>query len=189
MKVKVANSSSRKTREKIKKAFALLTKEKHSLNKITVTDLVKKADITRGAFYTHYENIYEVAKELQEDTLEVLVKDINQLRTLEYVPLYFDTIFAYLKEHEEIYTMIFSSNDPLLFTNTMSKFMSQHLCEILSNHRNISQLPLKVTLFVDGGFSLVVKHFKGEIPYSLDEIKEMMKDMFTVLFLQDLSTN
>ena len=42
MKVKVVNSSSRKTREKIKKAFAQLMKEKQDLNKITVTSLVLK---------------------------------------------------------------------------------------------------------------------------------------------------
>ena len=131
MKVKVANSSSRKTREKIQKAFAILMKEKQSLNKITVTDLVKKADITRGSFYTHYDNIYEVAKELQDETLQILVKDINQLRKIEYVPLYFDTIFQYLRENEEIYSMILSSSEPLLFTDTMSKFMCEHLKDIL----------------------------------------------------------
>ena len=76
MKVKGVNSSSLKTKEKIRHAFAELLSEKKSLNKLTVTDLVTKADITRSAFYTHYDNLYEIAKELQEESLAIFVENM-----------------------------------------------------------------------------------------------------------------
>ena len=60
MKVQGLNSSSKKTRNLIKKTFAELINEKKELNKITVTELVKRAEITRSTFYTHYDDIYEV---------------------------------------------------------------------------------------------------------------------------------
>ena len=63
MKVQCLNSSSIKTRNLIKKTFAELINEKKQLNKITVTELVKRAQLTRSTFYTHYDNIYEVAKD------------------------------------------------------------------------------------------------------------------------------
>lgn len=48
----------KKTRNLIKKKFAELMNEKKELNKITVTELVKRAGITRSTFYTHYDDIY-----------------------------------------------------------------------------------------------------------------------------------
>ena len=106
VKVKVANSSSKKTREKIKKAFALLIKQKGELNKVTVTDLVKTADITRGSFYTHYDNIYDVAKDILDETLNILINNINELQTLENIDKYFSEIINYFKTNSEIYLLI-----------------------------------------------------------------------------------
>ena len=65
MKIQGLNSSSKKTRKLIKKAFAELIHEKKELSKITVTELVKRADITRSTFYTHYDDIYDVANDYQ----------------------------------------------------------------------------------------------------------------------------
>ena len=51
MKVKNLNHSSEKTRKLRRNIFAELIKEKQELNKITVSELVKRADINRGTFY------------------------------------------------------------------------------------------------------------------------------------------
>ena len=177
MKVKVINSSSRKTREKIKKAFAFLIKEKKSLNKITVTDLVREADITRSAFYTHYDNIYDVAKEIQDETLDVF----ETFQSLENINSYFDEIFTYLKKHEDIYSMIFSCDEPLQFTSRLNKMINQWLYKVLSNKKQ-KKLELNIAFFIDGCMSLVIKHFRNEIDCSLDEINSYMKDTFKKLF-------
>ncbi len=182
MKVKVINSSSIKTRERIKKAFALLIKEKQVLEKITVTDLVKKADITRSAFYTHYDNIYQVAQDLQNETFDILQNNINILRSMNNTDLYFDEIIKYLKENEEIYSLIFSSDTPLYFTNKLSKMINQSLYAVLVD-KNIKNLELNLSFFIDGSISLIIKHYRGEINYSLDKINNYMKDTFKILFL------
>ncbi len=181
MKVKVINASSRKTRDRIKKSFAVLMKEKQSLNKITVTDLVRKADITRSAFYTHYDNIYDVAKELQDETFKVLVTDIDKLYTLENIDECFDEIFAYIKKNEEIYSMVLASNEPLLFTEKLSELLTSKLSSVLGFGSD-TNAKLKVTLFIDGCTSLLIRTFRGDIHYTLDEINENMKETFKLLF-------
>ncbi len=185
MKVKIANSASKKTREKIKKNFAILLKEKQSLNKITVTDLVSKADITRGSFYTHYENIYDVAKELQDETLEFLIHNIKELNSIENINSYFDEIFHYLKENEDIYSMILSCNEPLLFTDTLSKIMTKNLYEVLFDSHHQKNLELNISLFIDGSIHLLIKYYRKEISCSFEEINQCMKDTFKKLFLQE----
>ena len=183
MKVKVINSSSRRTREKIKKAFAQLLEENNNLN-ITVTELAKKADITRSAFYTHYDNIYDVARDIQDETLEVLKVNNDILKSLDNIDSYFDNIFKYLKDNEDIYSMILSSNEPIRFTTNLNKIISKNLYDIL-NHHNIKNLELNISLFIDGSINLMIKHYKKEINYSLDEINTYMKETFRILFLNN----
>ena len=100
MKVQGLNSSSKKTRKLIKKAFAELIHEKKELSKITVTELVKRADITRSTFYTHYDDIYEVVNEYQLETIELLVSDDKILNSIQDIYDYFDEIFDCLNKNE-----------------------------------------------------------------------------------------
>lgn len=57
MKVKNLNASSVKTRNLIRDTFAELLYEKKNINKITVTELVQRADINRSTFYSHYDDV------------------------------------------------------------------------------------------------------------------------------------
>ena len=72
VKLKGINNSSRKTKELIKKSFAELLEEKKETKNITVKELVERVDLTRGAFYSHYDNIYEVASEIQDEILDTI---------------------------------------------------------------------------------------------------------------------
>ena len=66
MKVKDKNLSSVKTKTAIRTAFAEMVKEKGDLDKITVTELVRRANINRSAFYLHYSDIYDIAGEMEQ---------------------------------------------------------------------------------------------------------------------------
>ena len=52
MKAKNLNNSSKKTRAIIKSTFAEMLSEKKEISKISVTELVKRADINRGVLFT-----------------------------------------------------------------------------------------------------------------------------------------
>ena len=181
MKVKMLNSSSLKTKDKIRSAFASLVKEKKEFSKITVTDITKLADITRGTFYTHYDNIYDVAREFQEETLNVLTSNLNDLNNKNNIDLFFDTMFAYLKSHEDIYSMLLSSNDPLLFTGNLNKIILNNLYQVIEPSK-IKKKELQISIFIDGSTALVIKHFRKEVPYTLDEINTAIKQTFKKLF-------
>lgn len=182
MKVKNLNSSSRKTRKLIKETFAKLMAEKKSLTNITVTELVKRADITRSSFYTHYDSIYDVAQDFQNETLHLLHTTLGQITNISDVSNYLDEIFAYIKENENIYSLILSSDEPLYFSSRLNILINKTLQEALisSNH---ADLILKVTFFTDGIMDLIIKYFCKEINYSLDDINKFTKDIFKNIFL------
>ncbi len=181
MKVKVANSSSRKTRNKIKSSFAQLLKEKRKIKNITINELVEKAEITRGAFYTHYDNIYEVAREFQDEFLDVLFSEFNQIKTYDDIKKYLSIIFKHLEDNEELYKMMLSSDEALLFTNKLNKIMKKNLSEFLCS-KNIKDKDLSINFFVDGTINLFIKYFRNEINVSLSELYIYIINIFKVIF-------
>ena len=61
--------SALRSRKMIRQAFFELLKEK-SFEKITVTDVVKKADVNRSTFYAHYPDVMGVVEEIQQEIIE-----------------------------------------------------------------------------------------------------------------------
>jgi len=61
----------RKTKQQIRYAFVELVNE-IGLNSITVSNLAERADINRGTFYLHYENIEDLVDKLQSNIVDSL---------------------------------------------------------------------------------------------------------------------
>lgn len=55
--------SSRRSRRMIRVAFESLIRERE-FSKITVTDIVERADLNRSTFYAHYPDIYGIVEEI-----------------------------------------------------------------------------------------------------------------------------
>ena len=62
--------------EAIRDAFLLILKEK-DLNKISVSDIIKRAGIVRSTFYNHYENIPALVTAIEDKTIEDIFSLMN----------------------------------------------------------------------------------------------------------------
>lgn len=183
MKVQGLNSSSKKTRNLIKKTFAELMNEKKELDKITVTELVKRADITRSTFYTHYDDIYEVVNDYQLETIELLVSDDKILNSIQDIYHYFDEIFECLKKNEDIYKMLLVSKGSLVFLEELKKLAGEKIYHALQNIIKDNQyLELDVSFYMSGVISELVKYFREQSDYSLEEIMLNSKRWFEKVF-------
>ena len=67
--MKAEYRSSIRSKTMIKEAMLELMVEK-PFDKITITDIVKKADINRGTFYAHYDNTAEVLKSISASVMD-----------------------------------------------------------------------------------------------------------------------
>ena len=182
MKVKKINKSSKRTSQVIKEAFAELLSEKKELNKVKVIDLVEKANITRSSFYTHYESIYDVAREIQEETLEILTKNTENITSMEDADRYLDELTAYLKNNEEFFSLLLSSDIPSYYTRKLEKLITEKLYDTLSPLK-IRNIELNISFFTDGTLNLIIKYFKGEINTTLEDINIFLKEEFKKTFL------
>lgn len=69
----------KKTKKAIKNAFIAKLAEK-SYDSITVSEIAELADINRKTFYTHYEGVFDVLEEIEDDVVTratEIFKDIN----------------------------------------------------------------------------------------------------------------
>lgn len=57
-------------------AFLLLLQE-NNLNKITVTEICKEADINRGTFYSYYNDPFDLMRSIEEEMIEKMMSTIN----------------------------------------------------------------------------------------------------------------
>jgi AcrR family transcriptional regulator len=185
MKVKNLNHSSEKTKKLIKNTFAELVNEYQELNKVTVSELVKRADINRGTFYNHYDSIYDVAEEFESDLIKVLFEDSKNLHSIDDFFKYLDYIKEYLKNNEDTYKLLVSSKEPFIFLDRLSSLITNKLHEALSSNSKLAKsktLKFNIDFFTFGVISQVLEYFKETSEYSLDEICEYSKELFKKCF-------
>lgn len=66
-----------KTEKLIKETFLSLLKKK-SLNKITVAELSRQANLGRGTFYLHYTDVYNLYENIETDLMGNLTKTFEK---------------------------------------------------------------------------------------------------------------
>ena len=187
MKVKNLNRSSEKTKKIIKNTFAELIKENQALKKITVSELVKRADINRSTFYNHYGSIYDVAEELEAEIIKVLFENTQKLNSLDDIFNYLDEIIIYLKKNEDMYRLLLASNEPQVFLKKLKHSILDKLYNSIinnSNFKNSNSLKFEVAFFTDVIVNQVLNYFTSKSDYSLDEICKNTKNIFIILFLK-----
>lgn len=183
MKTKYLNHSSEKTRILIKNTFSELLMEEKELNKITVTKLVQRADINRGTFYNHYDNIFAIAKDFEDELLTVLIESSKEFNSIDDIFNVFDDVIAYLKENEDMYKMILTSKEPLVFLEKLNIMLQENLLLYLKKSNNKNAIDINVSFYVDGVLNQALRYFKGDASYDLDGLNIYMKNWFKILFL------
>lgn len=102
----VNNKRRKSSQEKIKKVFTQLLQTKE-LNKVTVTDVCKKAGINRTTFYSNYYDIYDLADSMRKE-IEGVIQELysdeieNAYNSNDFLP-----IFRYIKENQILFRFYF----------------------------------------------------------------------------------
>lgn len=169
--------NSRRTRKHIKEAFAELVSEKNDINKITVKELVERADISKSTFYAHYVDIYGVAEDFEDEIINLLksvLDEYNKTHSINY-SIYVKELITLLKQNEEMYKKIFASDLPIMFIDKL-KDMCNEVIRKDSHIKLLSNDPKKriaeIDFITNGTIHLFVDYFKGQIPQTLDQIGE-----------------
>lgn len=93
----------RYTKAAIRSSFLTLLEEK-PIEKISVTDICKLADINRGTFYSHYSDPYDLKDRLERELVEVLEQQIRDMKVTRLTSV---QTMRLLKKNQELCRVFF----------------------------------------------------------------------------------
>lgn len=169
-----------RSRKLINDALADLLTEK-PLDKITVTDVVNRADISRGTFYAHYRDIPDVVDHLIQQTFstirDAIIGHSESTASIGYTLL--STIQTILEEDLVFYRKILSSSASSIMQGQLvavvTDFMLEHKDQFYPGSQEEYQIAIR---FCAGGLSNLYRDWvSGKLPYTLSELTQIGESM------------
>ena len=167
--------SALRSRRLIHQAFQELLQEK-PLKKITVTDIVTRADINRSTFYAHYPDVRGLIEEMMNDIITHSIDLINQMDILEIFqdPIPFlSALISFGNKNIELYKLLEKSDCSYIHLEEMkAMFFEKAISEetIPLHIRQSSTYRIRVSFFIGGILNAYIQWLKGELPYSIDAV-------------------
>ncbi len=172
MKAKNLNNSSKKTKRLIKKIFAEMLSEKQNLSSISVSELCSRAELSRGAFYSHYDDIYGVAEEYENELIDAFF-DKTRLISSQNIMQFIDSVFEYIRQNDENYRLLCKSNESIFAAKKLTTIASKKLTELCRNDariKNDEYMELELQIFLEGLFCEYMKYCREYSTISLDDL-------------------
>lgn len=151
------------------------------INKISISELCKRAEINRSTFYNHYENIYDVLDEIGE----VIAKDLEEITLLDKKEITLQNqvslLCTFLKDHPKeakILLTYFSADDPIIqniFSNRISAGQVNYKTYILEIDPNTRKLLFHFV--IHGIYNLIKNWMFEEDELSPEDIGKLAEDI------------
>lgn len=170
----VTSPTVRRTKQRIRQAFAGLLEEKKSLNNITITELVERAEVSRSTFYTHYKNLHAVVVDFQTEIFENFFSYVvaEQIPTVDD---YFTKLTEFLYRNESTYRQLLASPEGLEYGFLLNQAICRQCYRIFHGTDRMQgdsarQLKTRINFFVDGFTGLLIKYYRQELDLTLEQI-------------------
>lgn len=173
--MKTEYRSALRSKKMIREAFLELLKEK-DIHKITVTEVVNKADLNRSTFYAHYSDIRAITEEMEN---EVIAKMMELLKNFELIhffnnptPLLLE-VSRFLENNQELYKVLLKVNDAETFLKKLKKLFADYMLsntDIPEYLKDSKMVSLRISYFAGGIINLYQDWFAGNLNCSLNDI-------------------
>ncbi len=162
-----------KTRSRIRSAFCEMLK-KSPVEKISVTELAKEAQINKGTFYLHYQDIYALYNEIRNDFLQEMIRSMDYCPLLLTDPEKFLARFTEnLRENADNIDFLWPKHDVFLFQPNLNDLIVQKIydtCPVEKNARNDMALE-----------TIISSVFRLAFTYMEDEPKVTTEVLLTII--------
>ena len=172
----------RKTRKRYEDALIELLKTQ-DINKVTVTNLSEMADMNRGTFYIHYDDVYDLLESIEDRLLaeitEIVSTEIIQGEIIIFEEEFMNIVNAlkYIDSNREIFKVLLNDRGSLLFLNRMKKMFSEKLLNRLlsvsvsnANYNNIL-----TSFYITGFIGAIQEWLKSDSNISVLELATLIK--------------
>lgn len=181
---KSSHKNATRSRMLIKTAFAELLNEK-DINKITVTDIVDRANISRGTFYAHYLDVYDLYAAIQTNMIEAIDELLDELGTKNVIldPTEAMTrALTFLEKNKDYYRLfVTSSNGERLQSRIIGRLEDNFTAELkeMIPAEDFNDVMCYLA-FILGGIQTVTVHWlENRLPVSAQTLAAHLSDAYT----------
>lgn len=168
--------SSLRSKSLIKKALANLMHQK-DIKKITVSDIIREADISRGTFYAHYPDIHSVLDQIETEELKKLISLVNTAReadsginnSTDFLRVVCNYLYSDLDYYNSLMQTSFLNN----FVNRLVEvYYEDTLAAVLEKdpEKDVSEAVLYLNFTTAGAKQVILNWLQGSIQGTPDEI-------------------
>lgn len=171
-----------RSRRFIRQAFLELLKEKR-FDKITVTDIVNRADINRSTFYAHYTDVKALIEEIQYEIVNrsvSLIKEMDFLELLNSPVPFLRKLIDIANENRELYAILGKtalSFSQLEKIKVLLVEKAMNLSEIPEEIRRQKKFEVRVNFFVGGIINVYQQYLVGTLDATPEEIIDDIADL------------
>jgi len=175
MREKKEYRSSLRSKKLIREAFLELLKVKE-YEKITVTNIVDKADINRATFYAHYPDVRGLTEEIEK---EILLEMYQALEGFDYNTFFDDPepiireIVEYLEIHGDEYRILLASSGAGPFLDKLKTMFEQYMQAIdiiPPKIRNSPVCRIRLCYFAGGIVHVLQQWLTGRLQDSKEDV-------------------
>lgn len=131
-KEKKMDRRSRRTRSALTAALMSLLAEKQ-LKDITVTELAERADVNRATFYAHYQDIYDMADQVKQETMlicsQLVEAHAQEVARGDFAELLTD-MFEFAKENQGLFEVFLGTNGDGSFLRSLIDMVREKMFEM-----------------------------------------------------------
>lgn len=155
-------------------AFLLLLQEKN-LNKITVTEICKEADINRGTFYSYYNDPFDLMRSIEDEMIENMMSKINNSGD--------DSLYGVLNliiENKEFCKIILNEKSSSRVFNTILNFTYENSIaekKQLPNANN-TYLEYYFSYSTGGTIEVIRKWLNDDMKIPVEEVVQILESMY-----------
>ena len=171
-----------RSRRLIRSAFLELLREK-AYEKITVTDIVTRADINRSTFYAHYPDVRGLVEEIVGEAINHSTELADSLNIREFLadPVPFlRELSSYGSDNKELYALLCRSDFAQRQREHLQRTLIDSALHSLAFPESIRSSPsfrIHISFFVGGVLSLYVMWLQGELDCSVEDITNQLSQL------------
>ena len=188
------NRSARRSRRLIRQAFEQLLEERE-FSKITIIDIMERADLSRTTFYVHYPDIYGIVEEIQS---EILQRNMQMFSNIEYRNIlkdpmpYLTCITNIMQESMNLFRKIgYTDNTPQKW-NRFQLLLENDIMnnsDIPADVRFSPYFAIRVHFFMGGILNAYQHWAEGKIDCTLEQVTDHIAHMIRQTATEFLETD
>ncbi len=179
-----------RSKKSIKKAFAEILYEKQNINKVTVKEIIERADISKSTFYAHFDNIDDLIEDFENDAISHTEEQIDLFMakpSTNFFP-YISSTVNFIKENEQTYRLLISGGIPYHFVRKIKALLNKKLTNdkaLVEESPDPTIRRAALDFVVSGFIGMIEDYFNGLLKIKLDDIANISN----ILLLQLVKNN